>query len=784
MLLFLHEKMSNQELKQQDKANNGRRSFLKKATSATVTLGSADLIVIAVNKSVNEDKTREIIPWYKLVTRWGQTNITEKDPPHYDIEWWRKHWKNTQTQGVIINAGGIVAYYPSSAPYHRQALFLSGRDLFGDLCRAAHEDGLVVFARMDSNRAHEEFYKAHPEWFALDAFGKPYKSGDLFITCVNSPYYNEHIPSILREISKLYHPEGFTDNSWSGLGRDTICYCDNCKKDFLEKTGKQIPLTKNWDDLAYREWIRWNYDRRLEIWDLNNRITKSAGGSDCIWSGMNSGSVSGQSRSFRDFKEICQRADIIMLDSQARSDSDGFQQNSGIGKLIHGLLGWNKLVPESMAMYQAGKPTFRMASKPVPEARMWMLEGIAGGIQPWWHYVGASHEDRRIYNTSGAVFAWHKKNEEFLINRMPVAKVGVVWSQQNMDFFGRDDAESLVELPWRGITQALIRARIPFLPVHADHIDYEGKNLSLLVLPNLGVMTDNQVSSVKRFVEGGGGLFATGESSLYNEWGARRLDYALGDLFGVHRLEQSQYDSVTNLKKSSTDTYHTYLRLTPELGKNVDGPQTGLEPQVSGKRHTVLKGFDETDIIAFGGLLEPVKTDFGTEVLMTFIPQFPIYPPETAWMREPKTEIPGLILNTKQGIGRIAFMPADLDRQFGRYNLPDHGNLLANLIRWTSKEDIPIVVEGQGLIDCNIYRQSGRMIIHLVNLTSSGTWRQPVDEYIPIGPVKISLKLTQDVGGNSLKFLVSEEVISGSVMNGWIHFIVNKITDHEVVIVT
>ena len=22
--------------------------------------------------------------------RWGQTNITEDDPPRYDIEWWRK----------------------------------------------------------------------------------------------------------------------------------------------------------------------------------------------------------------------------------------------------------------------------------------------------------------------------------------------------------------------------------------------------------------------------------------------------------------------------------------------------------------------------------------------------------------------------------------------------------------------------------------------------------------------------------------------------------------------
>jgi hypothetical protein len=41
-------------------------------------------------------------------------------------------------------------------PLHRQAEYLGGRDL-GKFA-AAHEDGLV-FARMDLNRAHEEFYK-------------------------------------------------------------------------------------------------------------------------------------------------------------------------------------------------------------------------------------------------------------------------------------------------------------------------------------------------------------------------------------------------------------------------------------------------------------------------------------------------------------------------------------------------------------------------------------------------------------------------------------------------
>jgi hypothetical protein len=765
-------------------SRSSRRSFLKKAVAASVTLAGSDLLSLTSNSPVTETEGISAIPWYRRVTRWGQTNINEKDPAHYDIAWWRKHWKNTQTQGVIVNAGGIVAYYPSKVALHRQAQFLEGRDLFGDLCRAAHEEGLAVFARMDSNRAHEEFYKAHPDWFACDAAGKPYKAEDLFITCINSPYYNEHIPAILTEVAKFYHPEGFTDNSWSGLGRDSICHCENCKKSFRDKTGKEIPSSKNWNDPVYREWIRWNYNRRLEIWDLNNLTTRLAGGQDCIWSGMNSGSISDQARSFRDYKGICSRAEIIMLDSQARSDSGGFQQNADTGKLTHGLLGWNKLLPESMAMYQAGRPTFRLASKPVAEARMWMIEGIAGGIQPWWHYVGASHDDRRIYRTPGPIFNWHKVNEEYLINRDPLATVGVVWSQENTDFYGRDEAEIMIDQPWRGIRQSLIRDRIPYLPVHADHIDREAGQLSVLILPNLGVITENQASAIRRFVKAGGGLIATGESSLYNEWGERRSDFALGDLFGVHINENNRPGPGTPARRVSGSAIHTYLRLTPELRRNVDGPQTGLEPPISGKRHPVLKGFDETDIISFGGTLETLKTDPGSEVLLTFIPPFPIYPPETAWMRVPKTDIPGLIIKTNEAGGNVVFLPADIDRQFDRYNLPDHGALLANLVRWASKGNIPLGVECAGLVDCNIYRQPGRIILHITNLTSAGTWRQPVDEYIPVGPVKVSIRIPEEIKAKSLNLLVSGQKMSAAMEKGWVRFTINSITDHEVVVIS
>jgi len=703
----------------------------------------------------------QTIPWYRRVCRWGQTNITERDPERYDIPFWRDYWKRTRIQGVIINAGGIVAYYPSKFPLHHRAEFLNGRDLYGELTQAAHHDGLAVLARMDCNRTAEDFYQAHPDWFARQSSGEPYRAEDKYVTCVNSAYYDEYIPGVLKEIIDRSHPEGFADNSWSGLGRDSICYCDNCARKFRMAAGKPIPVRKDWTDTGYRQWIQWNYQRRLEILDLFNRTTKDAGGPNCLYIGMNSGSVSSQSRAFRDFAEICKRADFMLLDHQARADESGFQQNGDTGKFVHGLLGWDKLAPESMALYQAGRPTFRLAAKPPNEARMWMIEGIAGGIQPWWHHIGAWHEDKRAYRTAEPVFRWHEEHEAYLINRQPVASIGVVWSQRNTDYYGRDDAPELVDAPYRGVTEALIRARLPYLPVHAGQLARDASRFSTLVLPSVAVLSDEECVALQSFVSKGGGLVATGATSLYNEWGDPRPDFGLAGLFGAHAPSAD-----FGRKGATRTTAHTYLRIP-----------SGAE------RHPILRGFEETEILPYGGTLEAMRTDPGVTIPLTFIPAFPIYPPETSWMRVPKTEIPGLVLST-HGNARVAYLPADIDRRFGRDNLPDHGNLLANIVRWVSADRIPLEVKGPGLIDCHLYRQPGRLILHLVNLTNEGTWRAPLDESIAVGPLSIRMKLPEDVKGHGVQLLVSKQKRSVTVREGWAKIEVPSVLDHEVLVIS
>jgi hypothetical protein len=83
-----------------------RRQFIRDTVASAAVISGAGAILPATElRGQSGGKT----PWYRRAYLWGQTNITEKDPVRYDIDWWRGYWKRTQVQAVIINAGGIVA---------------------------------------------------------------------------------------------------------------------------------------------------------------------------------------------------------------------------------------------------------------------------------------------------------------------------------------------------------------------------------------------------------------------------------------------------------------------------------------------------------------------------------------------------------------------------------------------------------------------------------------------------------------------------------------------------
>jgi len=183
------------------------------------------------------------------------------------------------------------------------------------------------------------------------------------------------------------------------------------------------------------------------------------------------------------------------------------------------------------------------------------------------------------------------------------------------------------------------------------------------------------------------------------------------------------------------------------------------------------------------GTLSALTVGAAAQTLITFIPEMPSTPPEIAYMHCERTNIPALVVN-ESAAGRVAYLAADIDRRYAIDNLPDHGNLLGNIIRWAAGDSLPVQVDGPGLVNCELYHQPGRLILHVVNLTSAGTWRAPMEELIPIGPLYVKVKIDREAGIKSGRALVAEAggPISVAVDGGWASFELKSVLDHEVVV--
>jgi hypothetical protein len=718
--------------------------------------------------------TTAALPWFERTLRWGQTNLTEADPARYDAEFWRERWRVTGVQGIIVNAGGIVAYYPSEYPQHR-ATTLGDGDLYGDIVRLAREEGLTVIARMDSNRADQSLFDQHPEWFTRDRQGQPYKAGPNYIACINSGYYRDFLPAVFREIIERSHPDGFADNSWAGLAASKICYCDNCVDGFRAHAQADLPETHDWDDPDYRSWVRWNFDRRTEVWAENTRATSAVGGPDCVWVGMIGGDLGQEIDRFEDLHAIAQVAKprILFVDHQRRTPRDGFMSNADTGKRLHGLVGWDTLMPESMAMYSAGSGFFRATSMPAAEVNAWAASAFAGGILPWWHHISAVHEDRRQYDTPIPLFQLHARNEQYLVNRTPLAQVAVVWSEANNTFHGTDDVDNRAVNPYRGVVNALSRARIPYLPVHIDDVATLPTSITTLVLPELAVMTEQQADSIRALTERGVSLLATGATSLKNEDGQRRADFLLGDLFGV-RLAGEPTGSDQPLK-SNIEVWdrHDYLRFARA------GTGAGIAEQDVA---ALFASLEQTDIVSFGGLLQRVEaTD--AAVVATYVEPFPFYPPEFAWLPSTPTTIPAITSRRLASGSIVTYLAADLDRSAGRELRPDHLTLIANAVRWQIGPDPLLTVAGAGQVDCNVYGQSGRVILHLTNASAPSPVPGTLAEAVPTAALDVEIRCEELVDGAVVRGLVSGHALEGSVHDGVARFQVPAVVDHEIVVI-
>src|SRR5437764_9230324 len=140
-----------------DSESLSRREFL--GATATVALSTDGLL-----RTARAHDASPSTPWYSVMRRCGQINFNERDPLTLDADAWMDYWASMKVDAVLLNGGGILAFYPTRVPFHHRSQYLGSRDLFGEMVAAAKRRGLRVVARMDGNFAYDEALRDHADW--------------------------------------------------------------------------------------------------------------------------------------------------------------------------------------------------------------------------------------------------------------------------------------------------------------------------------------------------------------------------------------------------------------------------------------------------------------------------------------------------------------------------------------------------------------------------------------------------------------------------------------------
>jgi len=691
--------------------------------------------------------------WADRPMRWGQLTLEEDDPGSFDPAFWIDYFRRARCDAVCLSAGGCVAFYPTDVPYHHRSAWLGKHDSFGELLRGCRDQGMVVLARTDPHATYDDVRAAHPDWIAVEANGQPrrhWASPELWVTCGLGPYNFEFMGRVHDEIIRRYRPDGIFVNRWEGSG---TCYCEHCQANFRAASGHAVPTTTDPQDPVYRAFLLWRQERLFALWQEWDGAVRKADPDACVI--PNTGGGAGSSL---DMRRVGELAPTLMADRQSRHGLAPPWANGKNAKEYRAALG-RKPVVGIFSVAISDEHRWTDSVQAPAEIRLWVADGIANGMRPWFTKFGGKVNDPRWLQPVADLYAWCAGAEPYLRNERPLARIGLVYSQQTAWFSpGAADPAHSVEDAALGWYQALVEARLPFEMVH-DRLLEPARLAAFktLILPNLTALSDAQCAQLREFVAAGGSLIATGETSLRDEWGARRHTFGLGDLFGARWTG-----------RTAGPMKNAYLRL--EHGAGPD--------------HPLLRGLEDAPRIIHGvWRVDVTALDPGYRAPLTLIPAAPDLPMEKIYPRRPRTDIPQVFVRETIRGGRVVYFPWDLDRTYWEVLAVDHGTLLRNAALWATDEPPPALVVGPGILDVTVWQQRQSLTVHLVNLTNPMMMKGPLRTVDPTGAQQVRVRLPAGRPARAVKLLVAGTAPAFRQADGWLDLTVPAVAIHEVVAV-
>ena len=715
-----------------------RREFnVLTAGSLLSSLSSMESVSAA---TMDPDGSSVALPWYRTIKRIGQTNFNEHDGDSQNVEQWADFWASAKVQAVALSVSGPVAFYPSKIPYFHHSIYLKGRDLFGECVHAAKKRGLYVYGRMspDIQWTAPKLLETNPLWFRRKEDGSLQQPApDIAYTCIFSDHYAKQQPAIIRELNANYEIDGVYMNGWPTM---QVCYCENCRKigDPHSEQYHQAVMETAVELIQL-------YKATVLKKSPNNFYSCNLGG--------------GLKESGLDQWRLTREASWYTADNQSRSAVVApVWQDAQQVKFARALMGDRSVAAVSASYGRSGKVSWRQATDTSAEPSFRMAQTAAAGGIIWYHWLGLEQgfkDDRRWQAPGRDFLSWHAKNDAHFHNKRSLASVAIVVSPRSLNLYKAPYSEDRTD-HLEGFYAALVEARIPFDFVHEQDINQERlSQYAVLILPNIALMSDAEAATIRQYAERGGSVLATFQTGLFDETGNSRKDFALGDIFGIHKAGEPT-----------------------QAGESADQAMGGIHLQSIRQRGALTEGFEETTWIAGPVWRQPIKPS--PDAVMTFIKPYPVYPPEAVYQREPPSDIPAL-MSREVGNSRLVYMAGDVGSSFWRLDNMDLGRQMSNAMRWLLKGNNAVDVEGDGLMEVIGWETQRGFAVHLLNYNGANAFRGHMRKPVALTAQKVRIKLPSEKKIRQASLLHAGTTIAFQQTGNQVSLTVPKVEMYEVV---
>jgi hypothetical protein len=417
---------------------------------------------------------------------------------------------------LLINAGGIMAFYPTKLPFHYKNPYVKS-DMLGRVISLCHENGIRVIVRFDFSRAHESFLEEHPDWFYLSPKGERVDNYGMLVTSVNGEYMQKHAFEIVREVIDNYPIDGMFINMFGYKTTDYyhgtyhgIDQNPNDKKRFKEYSGGMtLPTVEDADDPVFQKYVEFKEFTRNELLEKMHTLIKSKRPNIALCT---------YNDDFIDIMRHEAQGELHHLPYFAYIASENVNTVEST---------FDDKIASSSSIQQI---TFGSRYHAVPPVRIRnrLYQSIAHGSGLDISLMGdmRNYEDERGFEVIKEVYAYHKKNEKYYGDYQSTAKIAII----KQDYWpGGPVMEEM-----RGIEQLLKEEHVPFDLILKKYLSQRFdklKDYKIIVLGHLQNFTDEEIETLKKLTEEGVNIIATNQTMADNP-------EALEELFGARVIEK------------------------------------------------------------------------------------------------------------------------------------------------------------------------------------------------------------------------------------------------------